>query len=142
MVMESLLYISESRIPSSDSENELNRILAAAHTFNPSVGITGALVFTGAHFAQVIEGEEDSISSLISSIERDQRHSQVNIVARDTLLERRFPDWSMAYHGPSQFVSRHVTVLLNDRSRGTSSRAADWLEDLLVEFAGRKYMPN
>lgn len=134
--MESLLYVSESKIEPGDAQSELSRILATAHAFNPSVGITGALVFTGTHFAQVIEGDEVAISQLIASIMRDQRHTKVNIVARDPLTMRRFPEWSMAYNGPSQFVSRHVTRLLNDPASAESSRAADWLAELLAQFSG------
>jgi hypothetical protein len=41
----------------------------------------------------------------------------------------------MAYFGPSQFVSRHVTRLLNDPSPSEYRRGADWLNDLLKEFS-------
>jgi hypothetical protein len=134
--MESLLYISESKIEPSSAQSELKRILGTAHAFNPSVGITGALVFTGTHFAQVIEGEEVVISRLMASITRDARHGNVNIVAREPLVARRFPDWSMAYNGPSQFVSRHVRRILDDPSPVDRSRAADWLAELLEQFSG------
>ena len=136
MALESLLYISESKIEPDNAQREVKRILATAHAFNPSVGITGALVFTGTHFAQVIEGDNVPINALIASITSDRRHSEVNIVARDPLVARRFPNWSMAYNGPSQFVSQHVTRLLNDPSPAASSRAADWLAELLEQFSG------
>ena len=136
MALESLLYVSESKIDPADAQNEVKRILATSHAWNSSVGITGALLFTGTHFAQVIEGEEDVVGQLIASIANDPRHAIVNIVVRDPLTARRFPDWSMAYNGPSQFVSRHVTQLLNDRSPTEISRAADWLAELLEQFSG------
>ena len=66
MALESLLYISESKIEPSNAQTEVKRILATAHALNPSIGITRALVFTGTHFAQVIEGEEPAISGLIA----------------------------------------------------------------------------
>ena len=138
MALQSLLYISESAIELGKEQTEIKRILATAHAFNPSVGITGALVFTGTHFAQVIEGEEAAVSGLIASIARDNRHAHLNIVTRDPLTTRRFPDWSMAYNGPSQFVSRHVTRLMNYPSPAESSRAADWLAELLEQFSGFK----
>lgn len=134
--MESLLYISESKIEPIKAQEELKRILVTAHIFNPSVGITGALLFTGTHFAQVIEGDEVSVSALIAAIIRDTRHAQVKIVTRHRLSARRFPDWSMAYNGPSQYVSNHVTRLLNEPQPAASSRAAEWLAELLVQFAG------
>lgn len=138
MALESLLYVSESKIAQHQAEFELNRILTAAHAFNPTVGITGALAFTGSYFAQVIEGEKAAVSQLITSIMSDKRHTNVKIVIRDSLSERRFPDWTMAYNGPSQFVSRHVTRLLNDPSSTRHSRTADWLAELLEEFSGKR----
>ncbi|GGD45703.1 blue light sensor protein [Erythrobacter arachoides] len=136
MGLQSLLYISESTIEPCNAQGEVERILATAHTFNASVGVTGALVFTGTHFAQVVEGEETVVSELIASIGRDERHTKLEIVIQDPLTARRFPDWSMAYNGPSQFVSRHVMRLLNDPSRSESSRAASWLAELLEQFSG------
>ena len=136
MAMESLLYISESKIEPCKAESELNSIIATARAFNPTVGITGALIYTGTHFAQIIEGDETAISELIAAIARDLRHAEVSIVARGPLSRRSFPDWSMAYNGPSQFVSRNVTRLLNAPSPAERSRAADWLVELLEEFSG------
>lgn len=138
MALETLLYISESSIAPSNIQNEVDLILVSAHKFNPSGGITGALIFTGKHFAQVIEGDETVVGNLMASIAGDPRHDQINIVMRDRLSDRRFPDWSMAYNGPSQFVSRHVTQLLDFPSLSVQSRSADWLAALLEEFSGIK----
>ena len=135
MIKESLVYISRSCVPPQDAETEVNRIVAIAETRNPAFGITGALLFTGEYFAQVIEGDRVSIDGLIKAITDDPRHDQIMIVARGPIAERRFPDWSMAYFGPSQFVSRHVTRLLNDPPLAEQRRAAQWLSDLLAEFA-------
>lgn len=136
MAMESLLYISESKIEPCNAENEVDRIVATARAFNSTVNITGALIYTGTNFAQIIEGDETAISELIAAIVRDARHTNVSIVARGPLTERRFPDWSMAYNGPSHFVSRHVTQLLKDPSKALRARFADWLAELLEEFSG------
>ena len=140
MAMESLLYISESKIKPRKAKSELYRIIATARAFNPTVGITGALIYTGTHFAQVIEGDETAISELIAAIVRDSRHGRLSIVARGPVTKRSFPDWSMAYNGPSQFVSQHVTRLLDEPSPAERSRAADWLAELIEEFSGFRTM--
>lgn len=111
------------------------RIVATAVKRNPASGLTGALLFTGRHFAQVLEGDSASIDGLMAAISDDSRHDQLMMVARGPLIERRFCDWSMAYFGPSQFVSRHVTRLLNDPSRSEQRRCAEWLTDLLTELS-------
>lgn len=135
MQLETLLYVSKSKIAPIDDEREVSRILASAHAANPAVGITGALIFTGTHFAQVLEGEKTSIDKTMATIAADPRHEQVNVVSREALAERRFPGWSMAYRGPSQFVSRHVTRLMHETSPSEKRRAADWLTELLEEFS-------
>ena len=135
MSQSSLLYISESTFSSNDAETILNKIVATAHARNPGLGLTGALLFTGTYFAQVLEGDDAAIDRLIKSIIKDPRHEKLMIVERAPLTQRRFPDWSMAYFGPSQFVSRHVTRLLNEPSPAEQSRAAAWLTELFCEFS-------
>ena len=135
MTLESLLYISESRIAPSDCEDEVKQIVAIARGVNPRIAVTGALIFTGTNFAEVLEGPIDSIATLFASIARDQRHSQISVIARHPVAERRFTDWSMAYSGPSLFISRHVNRLLRDPSASEAGRAAKVLIDLMVEFS-------
>jgi hypothetical protein len=72
-------------------------ILHTARTFNRSVGIGGALLFNGAFFAQVLEGDQNEIQSLMRRIERDVRHSHVTVVEEGWVAERSFPDWAMAF---------------------------------------------
>ncbi len=135
MMLSSLLYISRSTIPPGEAEAVVTQIVAEAAARNPSSGLTGALLFTGTYFAQVLEGKAAAIDRLMAVVERDPRHDRVLIVDRGPLAARCFTDWSMAYFGPSQFVSRHVTRLLNDPSPDEHRRAAAWLTELLREFA-------
>lgn len=135
MALSTLLYISRCAIPERDAQSEVHRIVATAVARNPALGLTGALLFTGMHFAQVLEGKGESIDRLMDAVTRDARHDHVLIVEQGPIAERRFADWSMAYFGPSQFVSRHVTRLLNDPSPAERRRGANWLNELLCEFA-------
>jgi hypothetical protein len=135
MSMESLLYISRSQIANSEAASEVDAIVATAVAFNPAHELTGALLFTGTHFAQVLEGEGASLDRLMASISQDPRHDQLMVVSRGPLAHRNFPEWSMAYFGPSQFVARHVTRLLNNPAPAEVRRATEWLTDLLREFS-------
>ncbi|WP_373491752.1 BLUF domain-containing protein [Parasphingorhabdus sp.] len=135
MRLYSLLYISRSTIAPSDAKEVVDQIIDTALDFNPSVGLTGALLFTGTYFAQVLEGDVAAIDELVEHISRDPRHDQMRIVDRSPLSKRRFADWSMAYFGPSNFVSRHVTRLLGDTSPAEQSRSAEWLTELMHEFS-------
>lgn len=133
-MLSSLLYISRSALLPSEAAKGVEQIVATSVTRNLTLGITGALLFTGEHFAQVLEGKGESVDILMADICRDQRHEDVLVVDRHALKQRRFANWSLAYFGPSQFVSRHVTRLLSEPSPRQRRRAAEWLNDLLWEF--------
>lgn len=134
MQLISLLYVSRATIAPAQAATSVKNIVETATARNPGLGLTGALLFTGEYFAQVLEGSEASIDFLMADICRDPRHEQLMIADRGPIAERRFPDWSMAYFGPSQFVSRHVTRLLGDCSLSERDRASGWLADLMWQF--------
>lgn len=135
MSLLSLLYISRSTVSAQLADQEVQDILATSQAKNPGIGLTGALLFTGEHFAQVLEGTAASIDDLMARVCKDSRHDQIVVVAREPIDARRFGSWSMAYSGPSQFVARHVTRLLTDPSLSDRSRSTAWLNDLMWEFA-------
>lgn len=135
MPLTSLLYISQSTIDPRHASDVVEQIVARSILVNRARGLTGALLFTGTHFAQVIEGSMAVVDALLLGIERDPRHHQIRTVERAPLASRRFATWDMAYAGPSQFVARHVTRLLGDPSPSEQSRAAAWLTELMAEFA-------
>ena len=133
--MERLLYISESRLEPSDREASVTQMVADAQVRNSEFEITGALLFTGTHFAQILEGPRESIEQLMSSIQDDSRHGNIVIIDHSPIEARRFPEWKMAYRGPSRFVSRHVLRLLHSPSQSEQRRATEWLTELAYEFS-------
>jgi hypothetical protein len=106
-----LLYVSRAALPAPTGCDEVADILDGARLRNQALGITGALIFTGEHFAQLLEGRGDAIGRLMKDIERDPRHTDVRIVQRENDVDRVFDRWSMAYAGPSIFIARHIRVL-------------------------------
>jgi hypothetical protein len=132
--MQRLLYVSESRLAEADAQSMVSQIVAHAQINNALSGITGALIFTGQHFAQVLEGPEDAINTVMAYIHTDTRHGNIMVVDKSPITRRLFADWQMAYQGPSQFVSRHVTRLLHAISQSDRKRAAEWLTELAREF--------
>ena len=109
----SLLYVSRSSIEESQGQKQLEDIITVAVARNARSGVTGALLYTGAHFAQVLEGPRKAVSELMHSIERDNRHRDVTTVRSDHLRQRLFADWAMAYSGRSPYLDRHVKPLLS-----------------------------
>lgn len=135
MNLSSLLYLSRSLMLRGDADQNVDDIVTTSRKWNPQRGLTGALLFTGEHFAQVLEGTDASIDGLMARVTTDARHDQIIVVAREQIVTRRFGEWSMAYSGPSQFVARHVTQLLNGPTVPDQNRSAAWLNDLMWEFA-------
>lgn len=72
---------------------------------------------------------------LMAYIHNDPRHRNVKVVDTTPISSRQFPDWQMAYQGPSQFVSRHVARLLHASDPSEQRRAAAWLTELAFEFS-------
>ena len=73
----------------------LDEILVQSHRNNPRRGITGLLCFTSDVFVQVLEGGRDEVCDLYNTIVRDDRHSQVRLLAYEEIAERRFGNWTM-----------------------------------------------
>ncbi|WP_420457024.1 BLUF domain-containing protein [Rubrivirga sp.] len=111
--MHALLYRSRARPGLLASD--LNDIIATAQAHNPTIGVTGLLLYgelsaiPGApgEFVQWIEGPEDAVEALYARIENDPRHSEPSVLARGPVAElqkgsglrlvsdRLFSSWSM-----------------------------------------------
>lgn len=135
--MISLLYVSTSMIDPAAAESAVSEIARVSQHLNDKRGITGALIFTGTHFAQALEGDAASIEILMSALRQDPRHINMIVVEQSKIVERRFAGWSMAYAGPSQFVARQVNRLLQNPSPVDLRRSAERLMELLRQFAAK-----
>lgn len=120
IAINSLLYVSRSRLNDTNRRHALLDIQYQAVVRNNEYGLTGVLLATRNHFAQFLEGPIEGIDSVMKGIMHDRRHH--DIVVADTLpFDRRiFPNWRMACFSPSSFVSRRVALLL-DRNYGLLS---------------------
>lgn len=119
----SLLYVSTSLLRAAEQAREVSDIIDVARARNAALGVTGALVLARGHFAQVLEGERTAIDQLMVSIQRDRRHTGINVVDIVQIAERRFSHWSMAYVGQSTYVGRQIAPLL-PRLQEAQSREA------------------
>jgi hypothetical protein len=130
-----LLYVSRSLLRLPEEAGEVDRIAAVARRENERLAVTGALVFTRAHFAQVLEGEKDAVDTLMQRIRADSRHESVTVVSQGGRDGRLFPRWSMAYSGGSLYVDRHIKPLLSPAAeQDATERLAGKLVRLMREF--------
>lgn len=98
-----LVYASRNLLTKAGSEAEeaVEQILAASQRNNSKAGVTGALMFNGGAFAQVLEGPRRSVEDTFERIQRDLRHSDVTVLQCGPAETRSFTNWSMAFVGQS-----------------------------------------
>ena len=94
-MLERLLY--RSKATNTLGSLHLFNMLSEARAKNAILGITGHLLYTEEVFVQCIEGPPAAIESLWKSLLRDNRHHDIELLARGPLAQRRFSDWSMAF---------------------------------------------
>ena len=77
------------------TEEQVASILEQSRRNNPMLGVTGILCYSEDVFVQILEGGRDEVSSLFTSIVRDDRHRYVTILAFDEIGQRMFSNWTM-----------------------------------------------
>ena len=82
-----------------DMAAEVDTILEIARRNNVQAGLTGALLFNGSCFAQVLEGPLDAMERTFERIQRDPRHADLTVLELGPAEAREFAGWSMAFAG-------------------------------------------
>jgi len=90
-----VLYVS--RVAPGVAHRDIRAILDRSRRRNRMLDLTGCLVCTGRHFAQVIEGRGDALRTLVDRIAADPRHEGMRRVLERRVAVRQYPLWSMAY---------------------------------------------
>lgn len=120
------------------SSATIEDILDKSRINNPANGITGILCYAGDIFIQVLEGGRDEVCELYNAIVRDQRHTQVRLLAYDEIRERKFCNWTMGHVdlskvNPGLLLKYHEKPALNPFT--SSGHATLSLLDELVDTA-------
>ena len=82
-------------------QRELRAVVASARWHNKADNVTGALIYTGVGFAQVLEGPREVVERTFDRIAADSRHADVTVLSFTPTQRRSFPDWSLAFCGQS-----------------------------------------
>ena len=91
--MHSVIYVSTAAAGFRDAD--LAALVTAAEQANAALKITGMLAYNGAHFMQLLEGEETTVEAILDRIAADPRHASVVVIRRGDRPGRECPDWSM-----------------------------------------------
>ena len=78
-------------------DEELERLLVDARTFNESVGVTGVLLCNGASFFQYFEGDTVACERVFERITGSSRHHSIHVLFDHSVQERYFSDWTMGF---------------------------------------------
>lgn len=108
-----LAYISRSTLHGSTEslKQQVEHILTTAQQNNAQVGITGALLYSGGYFCQILEGPEDPLKKLYEKIENDARHEGVTLLHFHEVNERLFEQWAMAYAGVQEKLHFNIDAI-------------------------------
>ena len=139
MSLYQIVYCSKNQIAgaSKDVESEIRSILAKSRENNQKAGISGALLFSGATFAQVLEGPLAAVEEIFEIIQCDARHSDV-VMLRNTVTEDRiFSDWSMAYADPAVVHGVPRAEIGLDAAFANPAASAPLIVDLLKQLVIR-----
>ncbi len=89
-----IVYLSSAVGPQTGTMTQA--ILEKSQAWNQANGITGVLCQGQGVFLQALEGERKTVTELYTRICADQRHNNVEILHCESILERRYKNWSMA----------------------------------------------
>jgi len=123
-MLHSLLYISDHLLSPAALAAEVDAIVEGSLRRNSALQVTGALVATADHFAQVLEGAPAHVEELMATIVQDARHSNVRLIDVHDVNERFFPRWSLAYLGTSDEFERQIDLLARAHLNGVTMVAA------------------
>ena len=133
-----LIYVSHSNSALHDgpSSEVIQGILAQSRARNATRGVTGALLFTGVCFCQVLEGDRTAVDEIFDSILRDGRHRNISLLSLRPTSKRLFPKWSMAYAGAT--VDPDASAWLRDATIiGASSVSAPPIRNASIRTSAR-----
>ncbi|HZZ32526.1 MAG TPA: BLUF domain-containing protein [Phenylobacterium sp.] len=132
-MLKSVFYVSVKSTPWPHDGADVVAITETALSRNATLGITGALISTDEHFAQILEGPPPAVDAVMASIFRDPRHWRVTVLEEGDRSERLFPTWSLAFAGRSVLAALSITPRL--LTPPAQPQDVEQLLDLIQAFA-------
>ena len=93
--MHLIIYTSKYVGRAEEVNDVLADIVVRSEKNNLESGITGLLFYHNGRFIQVLEGERDSLEGLMSILESDDRHENIQRIVDESIKKRAFQEWSM-----------------------------------------------
>lgn len=122
-----LLYVSRSRIARNESDSQLADIIATGSSRNLVTSVTGALIFTGASFAQILEGPDAGVEEIMGSILIDPRHTDIQIIFRTPINQLTFAGWGLVSVDRHADTERQIHQIRSARAESAFDKAVSAL---------------
>ncbi|MEO0462747.1 MAG: BLUF domain-containing protein [Pseudomonadota bacterium] len=140
----SLTY--QSRATTRPTAADLRELSWNAQQKNRSLGVTGMLLYEKGRFFQTLEGPPESLKTLWSSISRDKRHTDIELLSEHVIPAQLFAGWDLlsyhgdgdaaqavrrgrAEHGLTRLVPDLMSLVLNGDDLGINTTMAKLAED-------------
>ena len=91
--MHLIIYTSEFAGRKEDINITLPEIINKLKVKNLKLDITGSLFYHNLRFIQVLEGEKDSLELIMSTMEKDNRHKNIQRIIDQKIKKRGFKRW-------------------------------------------------
>lgn len=130
-----VIYSSRSTAAPALRPQQVADILAQARSFNQAHGITGLLTVCKDEYLQLLDGPAEAVTSLLERIQRDSRHSDVDVLARCPADAPVFAHWSMALverHEPDRRRDNRLQALRARLAADPGVRPADFFRFMLA----------
>ena len=101
-----LTYQSSASTPPTDAE--LHELVSHARLRNQSVGVTGMLLYEDGRFLQTLEGPPDGLGAVWNSIQRDERHQDIELLSEHFVEARLFSDWDLLLYRKREQAPRSL----------------------------------
>lgn len=78
-------------------DSELESLFEFILMMNPTLNITGALLYSNGFFLQVLEGNKEVITDLFLNIRKDKRHKNILLVLDQKIENRIFENYEATF---------------------------------------------
>ncbi|PEQ13801.1 hypothetical protein B2G71_05680 [Novosphingobium sp. PC22D] len=133
--MLSLLYTSRPLVDDADRAAFLDDLQAASIARNSALDITGILITTPEHFAELIEGPDSNLGMVMVSILSEPRHRDVRILRKAVVTARLCSTWRMARFEGAGYGGGDVGRLIAAAHKGEDTAILGRLERLFKAIA-------
>jgi methanogenic corrinoid protein MtbC1 len=99
------------------AESDLQALVRTSQARNRALGLTGVLLYDNGTFFQWLEGPEEGLSRVWSSIQRDPRHCDVTLLRDEPISDRVFEGWALKFAKGSRVHVEAAIAALDSSER-------------------------